>query len=133
MQPTQVPVTTAGDPKPCVGETLRAAALYLSRHGWVQGSYYDQTATVFTPAACLVGALAMVCYGGPVEAPAEHLDTPEGAMFEAALSYLDGFLRIHHGVIAYEFNDAKGRTLGEVLAVLEEAAQVLDRVHGGAP
>src|SRR5438105_3512078 len=30
---------------------LRAAALYLDRHGWIQACYYDQTATVFAPAA----------------------------------------------------------------------------------
>ncbi len=50
--------------------TLRATALYLDRHGWCQGSYYDATAVCFTPAACLVGAIGMVCYGGPVDAPA---------------------------------------------------------------
>ena len=77
--------------------TLRDAALYLTRHGWVQGAQYDQTAVCFTPAACLVGAIGMVCYGGPVEAPAQHFGTPEFDAFEAAVSYLDGYLSREYG------------------------------------
>ncbi|WP_449369304.1 DUF6197 family protein, partial [Actinoplanes awajinensis] len=55
---------------------LRSAALYLERHGWIQGSYYDATSGVFTPPACTVGAIGMVCYGGPVDAPAQMFDDP---------------------------------------------------------
>ena len=46
MQPTQTPVT---DATVTPARTLRAAARYLTRHGWIQGNYYDQAATVFTP------------------------------------------------------------------------------------
>jgi hypothetical protein len=111
--------------------TLRAAARYLSRHGWIKGCYYDQTATVFTPAACMVGAIGSVCYGGPVEAPAQHFDDPGFAEFEAALTWLDCYLVDRYGVVAYEFNDATGRIAGQAIAALRDAADRWDRSCGG--
>src|SRR2546423_3321258 len=80
--------TLAGTP----AVTLRDAALYLDRHGWIQGAYYDATAVVFTPAACMVGAIGMVCYGGPVEAPAQVFGQPGFEQVEAALARLDSHL-----------------------------------------
>jgi hypothetical protein len=113
---------------------LRAGARYLAKHGWVQGCYYDQTATVFTPAACLVGAIAMVCYGGPVETPAQHFDTPEFGDFEAAYALLCAYVVSTHGADdPYEFNDAKGRLLEEVLLVLHGAAEAWDAQHLRCP
>ncbi|MBX7264787.1 hypothetical protein KIF24_01090 [Micromonospora sp. Llam7] len=120
--------------------TLRDAALYLSRHGWTQGAYYDATSGSFTPPACLVGAVGMVCYGGPVDAPAQMFDAPEFADFESALVHLDRHL---DAVVSddeyksgfdtvYDFNDAKDRTSGEVIAVLRAAANEWDRTNGGA-
>jgi hypothetical protein len=117
-----------------VAATLRSTALYLDRHGWIQGAYYDQTATVFTPAACLVGAIAMVCYGGPVDAPAQHFEDPGFAEFEAAVAYLDRYLMARFDdddgfpVVTYTFNDARGRTADEVKSALRAAAAV---VFGG--
>ena len=131
-QPTQ---NQAADPA-ATARTLWDAALYLGRYGWIQGAYYDATAVVFTPAACLVGAIAMVCYGGPVEAPAQHFGTPEFDAFDAAVSYLDSYLGREHGVCCYEFNDTTGRTASEVLDALHQAADELDRpavVHEGLP
>ena len=118
---------------------LRDAAAYLDRHGWIQGGYYDQTATVYTPAACLVGALAMVCYGGPVEAPAQHFDDPGWDTFEATVTYLDLYLYTRYGHVpstsipmnVYDFNDAPGRIGEHVVQVLREAADHLDRLHSG--
>lgn len=126
MQPTDTPVT-AQTVTPA--RTLRAAAQYLVRHGWIQGCYYDPAATVFTPAACLVGAIAMVCYGGPVEAPAQHFDTPEWADFDAAVSVLDQYLVEVHGMDVYSFNDAPGRCATDVRAYLYFAADEWDRGH----
>jgi hypothetical protein len=132
MQPTDSQATATGDhDDERVAETLRAAAQYLAEHGWIQGSYYDPAAEVFTPAACLVGAIAIVCYGGPNETPAEHLDTPEGRLFEATLKYLDAYLLALHGVVAYEFSDEKGRTVDHVLMVLDDAADIWCSTHGG--
>jgi hypothetical protein len=126
MQPTDSPVT---DQTVTPARTLRAAAYYLSRHGWVQGSYYDGSATVFTPAACLVGAIAMVCYGGPVEAPAQHFDTPEWVDFEAAFAVLDEHTMRVYGMDAYSYNDAPGRSVTDVLTDLHTAANTWDHRH----
>jgi hypothetical protein len=107
--------------------TLRATARYLARYGWVQGCHYDASATVFTPAACLVGALGMVCYGGPVDTPARNYEDPGWQDFDEALSYLNDHLSSRwYATDAYLFNDAKGRTRTEVLDVLYEAAGAWD-------
>jgi hypothetical protein len=117
---------------------LRSAALYLERHGWIQGSYYDTTSQVFTPAACLVGAIGMVCYGGPVDAPAQHFDDPGYLDFEEALLHLDRYLLVEDGSESYEFNDANGRRVEDVLHVLREAAsrpaeELIDAIRAVEP
>jgi hypothetical protein len=101
---------------------LRMAARYLQRHGWIQGAYYDPTATIFTPAADMVGAIGMVCYGGPCEAPAQHFDNPGFLDFEEAVLHLDRYLLVEDGSESYEFNDAPGRRADDVLMVLRDAA-----------
>ena len=103
---------------------LRSAARYLERYGWIQGAYYDATAGSFTPAACTVGAIGMVCYGGPVDAPALNHDDPGFGDFERALLHLDRYLLVEDGSTAYEFNDARGRTADDVIRTLRRAAAV---------
>ena len=103
---------------------LRSAALYLDRYGWIQGAYYDQSATCFTPAACMVGAIGMVCYGGPVEAPAQMFDDPGYLDFEEAVLHLDRYLMVEDGSESYEFNDVRGRTVDDVTRLLRRAAAV---------
>jgi hypothetical protein len=98
------------------------AATYLEQHGWIQGAYYDATSGSFTPPACLVGAIGMVCYGGPVDAPAQHFDDPGFLDFEAAVLHLDRYLLAENSSESYEFNDAKGRRLEDVTHVLRDAA-----------
>jgi hypothetical protein len=102
---------------------LRSAATYLERHGWIQGVYYDATSGSFTPPACLVGAIGMVCYGGPVDAPAQQFDDPGFLDFEAAVLHLDRYLLVEDSSEAYEFNDAKGRRVEDVTHVLRDAAK----------
>ena len=104
------------------GQVLRYAAMYLERHGWIQGAYYDATSQTFTPAACMVGAISMVCYGGPVDAPAQHFHDPGFLDFEEAVLHLDRYLLAEDGTESYEFNDARGRTVADVLHVLRQAA-----------
>jgi hypothetical protein len=104
------------------GQVLRDAALYVERHGWIQGAYYDATSQTFTPAACMVGAIGMVCYGGPVEAPAQHFDDPGFLDFEEAVLHLDRYLLAEDGSESYEFNDARGRRAEDVTRVLRQAA-----------
>ena len=133
--PTQGPVSDRNTPdtsdvSDTVARTLRDTAWYLHRHGWVQGCFYDPSATVFTPAACLVGALGMVCYGGPVDAPAHHTDDPGYGDFDEAMTHLEGYLAAYrYGVDVYEFNDAKGRTLDQVLGLLDDAATSWDNAY----
>ena len=113
-----IPVEEPG----AAAQVLRDAATYLLRHGWIQGAYYDATSPTFTPPACVVGAIGMVCYGGPVDAPAQHFDDPGFLDFEEAVLHLDRYLLAEDGSESYEFNDVKGRTLDQVVAVLRDAA-----------
>lgn len=113
---------TATEPPETVARVLRSAALYLERHGWIQGAYYDGRSGSFTPSACLVGAIGMVCYGGPVDAPAQHFDDPGFLDFEEAVLHLDRYLLVENSSESYEFNDAWGRTRGQVTDVLRDAS-----------
>src|SRR3954452_24451861 len=101
---------------------LRSAALYLERYGWIQGSYYDGTSAMFTPPACLVGAIGVACYGGLVDAPAQHFDDPGFLDFEEALLHLDRYLLVEDSSESYEFNDVRGRTVDQVTEMLRNAA-----------
>ena len=131
MHATQKLVTA---PVTTVARTLRDTAQYLTRYGWIQGVYYDQTATCFTPAACLVGALGMVCYGGPVDAPALNHDDPGWDDFDDAITYLDRYAAEQYDTDVYTFNDAKGRTVAEVLDLLYAAAAKADQAaHADYP
>jgi hypothetical protein len=113
-------------------DVLRAASRYLRCYGWIQGGYYDQTATVFTPAACTVGAIGMVCYGGPVDAPALNYEAPQFDDFDRAVNFLDRELRNAFWEDVYSWNDLAGRTKAEVIAMLNAAADDWDRIQGGA-
>ena len=121
------PVSDPADPASVItteppARVLLDAATYLERHGWIQGAYYDATAQTFTPAACLVGAIGMVCYGGPVDAPAHHFDDPGFLDFEEAVLHLDRYLLVENSSESYEFNDARGRRVEDVTHVLRDAA-----------
>jgi hypothetical protein len=116
--------------------TLRAAATYLVRYGWCQGGYYEQTDRGILPAACIVAAIGMVCYGHQVDAPAMNFEDPGWGDFEAAVAWLDRYLAARYGlddnglpVEAYSFNDARGRIVQEVIATLREAAHQWDTEH----
>ena len=122
MQPTQTPFAPIS--AATVTRTLLDAATYLSRHGWIQGAYYDDANPGLCPAACTVGAIAMVCYGSPVQAPALMFEHPGFASFEAAVSYLDATLRDEcDQESVYTWNDDRCRTVGDVLHMLSEVAE----------
>src|SRR3712207_122660 len=70
----------------------------------------------------MVGAIGMVCYGGPVEAPAQHFDDPGYLDFEEAVLHLDRYLTVEDGTEAYEFNDARGRRVDDIVHALRQAA-----------
>ncbi len=118
-----------------VAATLRHAARYLSRNGWVQHSYYRMTAKL-NPAACIVGALGMVCYGSPVEDPLGQFGMPGFAEFEAAYAYLEDFVSVAYGYGVFAYNDTPGRTTATVIAELSRAASIWECIDsdtaGGA-
>ena len=54
--------------------TLRRAADYLARYGWIQHTYFHDDAQP-CPAVCALGAIIMVAYGYPNHEPyADHSD-----------------------------------------------------------
>jgi hypothetical protein len=116
--------------EPSVGVTLRQVAKYLIHHGWIQGAYYDASSGSFTPPACLVGGLGAVCYGGPVDAPAEMFGDPGFDRFETTLTYLDAFLTARFDMVSYRFNDARGRSFPAIVYALLAAADEWSVEHG---
>jgi hypothetical protein len=123
MAPSTCPVdlVTETDDE-TTARVLRGTATYLERYGWIQGAYYDATSGSFTPPACMVGGIGMVCYGGPVDAPAQQFDDPGFLDFEAAVLHLDRYLLVEDGSESHEFNDARGRRVEDVTRVLRDAA-----------
>src|SRR5215472_4086506 len=135
MQPTQNRIT-CGPAQPVDAETvaftLRDAAKYLRLYGWIQGAYFDTDTDPFKPPACTVGAIAMVCYGHPYEAPAQRFGQHGHNEFEATVSYLDQILKDTYGQDdVYTWNDDRARTVGEVIRVLHQVAD--DYGHADYP
>lgn len=139
MKATHQPPT---DPQLTPADVLRMAALYLRRHGWLQGSYYSTDADSPTPSACLVGAVGITCAGRRLEYPGQ-LDRTDEATYRQALAvvvdYLDsyqpicavdedGFFLQEH-ISPYSWNDDPGRTAEDVITALEAAADEWDRLH----
>jgi hypothetical protein len=138
MHPTQNPVSPAYD-GPTPADTLRGAALYLERHGWTQGDYYDYsdtdgTGSGLTPKACAHGAIAIAAYGSPVEIPS-HANRAERPDFAVAAAIFDDYIRVvvapttddPDDLAGIWWNDADGRTATEVIAALRAAADDYDR------
>jgi hypothetical protein len=74
----------------------------------------------------------MVCYGSPVDLPAQMFDHPAFARFESAVAYLDDHIGRTGGdehYTAYGFNDERGRTVDEVLRAIAAAAEEYDARH----
>ncbi|MEU0156863.1 DUF6197 family protein [Micromonospora fulviviridis] len=133
--PTGVQVTPA--------DLLRCAALYLRRHGWHQGTYYNNLfpADLPTPPACAAGAIGIACAGYRVE-HFSQLDGDTLADYLAALAvfvdYLDDFhplflvdedgFVIDEHTSPYSWNDDPGRTAEQVITALEAAADEWDRL-----
>jgi hypothetical protein len=125
------------DPNPA--EILHAAAVYLRRHGWTQGTLYADDSGVMFPPACADGAICVAVRGRPVNGQmdlhqlgliqvaertlAEHLISLGEAVTTGAAG--DSF-----GLIS-EWNDDPGRTVEHVIAALYAAADDWDRIHGG--
>ncbi|MER7460938.1 hypothetical protein [Micromonospora sp. NPDC126480] len=140
MKATQKPPTTA--PVNTPADLLRMAALYLRRHGWHQGTYYDTSTDTVTPPACAAGAIGIACAGHRVEhfsqlAPdtlADYLATLGALVDYLDASYPlflvdeDGFVIDEH-TSPYSWNDDPLCTAELVIAALEDAAKEWDRLH----
>ena len=129
MNATQNQVTEPAQGRVTPATTVRHAGRHLFMHGWIQGAYYDATSDSPTPPCCLVGAISIVCYGSPVDAPAQHFDHPAFDQFEQAVAYLDVFLGERYGQDVYSFNDTRGRTVVDVLLAIIAAADAYDAKH----
>lgn len=140
MHPTQKPLLTTDGADESPAHTLRAAALYLDDHGWIQGAYYATTSpsTMFTPAACALGAIAIVVHGTVVDCP-ESSELPGYPALDGARQALTTSLNKAADIPPWEFtigewNDQSGRTVEQVIQACRNAADAYDRAHttGGA-
>jgi hypothetical protein len=138
------------NPKPVTDVTvtpshiLRAAALYLVRHGWTQRDFYAPSDALY-PAADPYGAISLAATGRRIESLEDTLDeqSPVFNAIAALEEYLTcaapnaGGLRSYGGYIGglrsyggyvdvQEWNDHPNREAGEVVAALRAAADYWD-------
>ena len=127
-------------------DILRYAALYLDRHGWIQGDMFVDPLQA-TPAACAQGAIRMAVCGSPTI----PYTTDSARDTCRAIRVLAGHLRATHvdgdpthdpthgpgldtdddSHIVGDWNDEPGRTTADVLTALHEAADSWDTRHPG--
>jgi hypothetical protein len=123
------------------GELLRGAALYLQRHGWLQGDFFDLLAEAAFPPACAIGAINICAHGRPIlgsddTADDAHTDAAIRAMRVLA-AYLDPYYADTTGIpygpsaidVVSDWNDHDGRTLHDVVTALTDAADDWDSTH----
>jgi hypothetical protein len=122
-------------PGPTPAQVLRSAADYIERHGWNQGFYYNLPGTP-TPAACAVGAIAITCYGEPVEDP-QYTFTPGRGIYLMTTGWLHDYLCANDiadraGIPSW--NDHPNTTGIDVTDAMRDAAQAWEAQHtGGDP
>jgi hypothetical protein len=131
-QPTGAPT------EPSPAEVLRAAALYLERHGWHQGHFYADEVLPLSrrtspfPPACAIGAIRIAVAGRRIDN--WRLDRETDLAINRAVCVLADHLDIapdQYDVI-YEvgcWND-HATTISEVTTALHAAAQEWDVRHG---
>jgi hypothetical protein len=119
-------------------ELLRGAALYLTRHGWLQGDFFDLLDQAAFPPACAMGAINICAHGRPIlgsddGADDAHTDAAITAMRVLAASldvdYASGDTSVSAIDIVSGWNDDHSRTLDEVITALTDAADDWDRTH----
>jgi hypothetical protein len=136
VHPTHNPVSPA-PAEPTPADTLRQAALYLTRHGWAQQDYlaFQPNAEQPFPPACAHGAIAAAAYGHPTIAP-HSVDGELYRVFALAVDVFDGYLADLYGDVQHyegragtSWNDEPDRTAEEVIAALNAAADQYDDTH----
>ena len=151
MKATHQSPTLDDEPGMTPADLLRGAAVYLKRHGWTKGQFFEQLADTdgpFVP-ACASGAIMTVAHGQCVPNGIIRYDEttdPNAAAAARAMrvfaNWLDSdyisdsveVLPVSYLDVIGDWNDDKGRTLDEVVQALTDAADDWDRAHptGGA-
>lgn len=148
MNPTrQPPVGTATDDAMTPAALLCGAADYLRRYGHTQHQFYDLVTAEggLFPPACASGAIIMAAYGQcQINGILDRDDEPEAVAALRAMrvfaDYLDGgpdpvdAYPVSSIDIIGDWNDHDGRTPGEVIDALTDAATTWQDTHpcGGA-
>ena len=139
MKATHTPPTTDHQPGMSPAELLRGAALYLWRHGWMRGDFFDLLDDQPFPRACALGAINICAHGRPILGSD---DTAEDALTDAAIRamrVLAGYLdpdydtgdSLHASAIdiVAAYNDQEHMTAEEIVDTLRKAAHEWDRTH----
>jgi hypothetical protein len=145
MNPTQKPSTTAQPGATTPADILRGAALYLERHGWTQGVFFDfdTPRPTPTPPACAFGAIHIATFGTTSTEPVDRADydDPDVTLRTQAERCLVGYLDLdltHDGIVAshdliMRWNDQDHATAEQVINDLRAAAQEWDDTHNSNP
>ena len=139
------PDTTSNPMSPAA--LLRGAALYLTRHGWVQGQFFDLMVEDRFPPACSLGAINICAHGRPILCSDDTAEDPNTDAAIGAMRVLAAHLCPEYtetvDVFAYMasaidivsgWNDDDERTYAEVIETLTDAAHDWETAHptGGA-
>ncbi|MGH3712840.1 MAG: DUF6197 family protein [Micromonosporaceae bacterium] len=122
MNPTQNTVTL----DPTTADVLDRAADHIERHGFNQGTYYDNAAAE-CPAACTAGAIAIAAYGYPAWIP-EYVTGWGHAEYTDAFEWMQGYLAANldryagQSIGVYAWNDSPHTTGMDVVDTLRAAA-----------
>lgn len=122
-------------PNPTPADTLRAAATYLRRYGWIQDGYYRHDSESVLPAACALGAIGMAVHGHAFTDPQDS-ELPGWSHFEAARELLRqhlttcGLLQMDDSdpLTVAEWNDYAA-TADAVIRAFGNAAHAWDLQH----
>jgi hypothetical protein len=146
MKATHNPPILELDTGTTPADLLRGAALYLNRHGWLQGDFFDLLAEANFPPACSLGAINIAAHGRPILGCDSTADDELTDSAIRATRVLAAYLYPEYETVdtfAYQvsaidivsgWNDEDGRTLTEVIETLTDAADDWNRAHttGGA-
>jgi hypothetical protein len=125
-------------PHPSPADTLRQAAEYLRRYGWIQHRYFANL-TSPTPSACTLGALYIVTHGRVHTQPYEDVfdgadQSQEFVRFLNAQYALILYLGLHTPNAAitslHDWNDHQDRHQSGVILALHQAAEDFDHPGG---
>jgi hypothetical protein len=139
MHPTQNPVS-ATVYQPAIADTLRRAALYLIRHGWIQDNHYanEMTPVILRtptlPAADVLGALVLAVTGRTLTPAQIAVECGHNAAHELrdAVAYLVDWLGLEDrpGLddqrALWDWNDAPWQDKAHVIDGLLSAAADAD-------